>query len=59
MPDHPTPYNAPMIVRLLRAMSSAQLATITSHQFQTHPAPVITKGAIIRELIANERHRRK
>ena len=53
------PYDAPMIVRLLRAMSSAQLAAITSAQFQTHPAPVITKGAIIRELIANERDRRK
>lgn len=53
------PYDAPMIVRLLRAMSDEQLAAATWQRFQTHPAPVITKGAIIRELIANERDRRK
>lgn len=53
------PYDAPLIVKLLRAMSDEKLATVTWQQFQMHPAPCITKGAIIRELIANERDRRK
>lgn len=55
----PLPYNVPMIQKLLRAMSSEKLEAATSDQFQIHPAPVVIKGAIIRELIANERARRK
>ena len=54
-----TPYEPALIIRLLRAMSDERLSEVTWQQFQMHPAPCITKGAIIRELIANERDRRK
>ena len=59
MTDHDSePYTAPMIVRLLRQKTDAELAVTDWQRFQMHPTRKIVKGEIIRELIANEKARR-
>lgn len=52
------PYEAPLITKLLRRMSDADLARTEPVRFQTWPAAVVLKAAVIRELITNERRRR-
>lgn len=53
------PYSAPLITRLLRSMSDAQLRTAKPHDFHLAPVTkVIVPSAIITDLIRNERARR-
>lgn len=52
------PYTAPLITKLLRSMSDAQLMAVMPYDFQRWPAKRIVKAPVIRELIANERARR-
>lgn len=53
------PYDPPMITKLLRSMDSARLASVHPHDFQRWPVQYITPGKLIRELIANEKARRR
>lgn len=55
----PEPYSPPLITRLLRGFSDAELREVTPNRFQTWPAKRIVKGPIIQELISNERARRR
>lgn len=52
------PYDAPMIVAVLRKLPPQSLAAATPRTFQTVPVTAITPVPVIRELIANERARR-
>jgi len=52
------PYDAACIAISLRKMDGDRLASVTPHDFQRHPLQAITKGAVIAEMIATEKHRR-
>lgn len=54
-----TPYDAPMVARMLASASDDDLARYTNRDFQRWPATVILKGELIREMIANEISRRQ
>ncbi len=53
------PYDAPMIDALLRRMPAERLAIVVPSDFQRWPLVVVTASSIIRELITNERARRR
>jgi len=53
------PYDAEMIAKLLRIMPQGQLNAVSPRDFQRHPLPAITKGAVIGEMIAHEKQRRR
>lgn len=52
------PYTPQFITKLLRDMSDARLREITFQDFQRWPVAHVTPGAVISELINNERARR-
>lgn len=52
------PYEAPLILRLLRRMPDVRLKEATPPLFQTWPAQVVIPGATIAKLIRIERERR-
>lgn len=53
------PYTAPLITKLLRGMTNAQLMAVMPHDFQRWPAKRIVKAPAIQEIINNERARRR
>lgn len=54
------PFTPPLISRLLRGMSDADLSAATPATFQMHPvAKKVAKSTIVKELIANEIARRR
>lgn len=53
------PYDPPLITKLLRSMDDARLAGVEWQSFQVWPVQHITPGKLIRELIANEKARRR
>jgi len=53
------PFTPEMITDSLKAMSDERLSIITPTPFQTWPTVNIVPGNIIRELIANEKARRR
>jgi len=53
------PFDAALVSILLRRMPDARLAATAPSHFQTHPAPVTLKASVLRELIDNERARRR
>ncbi len=54
-----TPYEPALISKLLRAMPAERFAAATAIQFQTWPAAKITPAKVIKELIENEKARRR
>lgn len=52
------PYDAEMIAKILRIMPQDRLDAVSPRDFQRHPLPAITKGAVIGEMIAHEKQRR-
>lgn len=53
------PYTPGLISRILREMPAERLAAIQPYAFQTWPTTRIVPGKVIRELINNERSRRR
>ncbi|MBO9624145.1 MAG: hypothetical protein J7500_15665 [Sphingomonas sp.] len=56
---HSEPYTPGMIAHALREMAPERLAAIHPHDFQRYPTRKIVPGKLIRELIDNERARRR
>ncbi len=52
-------YTPQLISQLLREMPDERLNTIHPHAFQMWPARKVVPGKVIRELISNEKARRK
>jgi len=59
LPGTSEPYTPAMITNLLRAMPDDRLRVAKPYDFQRWPTRKIVPGNVIRELIANEKARRK
>lgn len=55
----PVPYDSQMVTSLLRNMPPDSLAAVTPDKFRMFPAPVVLPGDTLREMIANEKQRRR
>lgn len=54
------PYEPALITRLLRRMTASELGRVVPADFQRWPvAKVVAKGAVIQEIINNERASRR